>query len=109
MAMSVRVAWLAIGLIPMGCAPRYDHSRFPPEYRTCTLQIAVPNMACPDRCPKVVWQALKTVHGVGDVQASYEQRTVIVRAGWPACSHDGMEDMLVALEARGYQGVFVRQ
>lgn len=111
--LACKTSWIA-GLVALAgagltsCADRYDHTRFPPEHASCTMEVAVTNMACPERCPEKVWHALKTIRGVGDVEISYQSQRAIVYAAWPACSHDGMEDILVTLESRGYKGAIVR-
>lgn len=89
------------------CASRYDEAGFPPERSRCTMEIAVPNMACETACPIKVHALLASVQGVEQVDVSFEERRATVEGVWPACGHKGMEAMLDSLATRGYQAQIV--
>ncbi|MBL8741142.1 MAG: heavy-metal-associated domain-containing protein, partial [Myxococcales bacterium] len=70
---------------------------------TCTVDLALPNMACAEACPIKVRQALGGVAGVQSVDVDYDAKSATVEAVYPACSRDGFEDMMEKLYARGYR------
>jgi copper chaperone CopZ len=97
---AVLVAPLAI-VFGLGCKPKYQ--AFPAERARCTVTMSLPNMACGTACPIKVHQAIAAVRGVEDVEVVYEERMATIHGVYPACGHDGFEDMLDNLAARGYK------
>jgi copper chaperone CopZ len=79
-----------------------------PTRESCTLELAIPNMACSEACPVKVSAALGRVAGVRSVDVDYEGRSAIVEAVSPACSEEGFEGMMEKLYARGYKARVVR-
>ena len=93
-------------LLPLaaGCggSPYGDFSKVPTR-DSCTVELAIPNMACGEACPVKVRAALSSVGGVRAVDVDYEGRSAVVEAVSPACSGDGFEQMVAKLYARGYR------
>lgn len=87
-----------------GCvsSPYGDFSNVP-DRASCTVEIAISNMACPEACPIKVRDAVFRVQGVRDVAVDYESGRAGVEAVYPACSSDGFEQMMANLYARGYK------
>jgi copper chaperone CopZ len=79
-----------------------------PTRESCTLELALPNMACSEACPVKVSSALGRVAGVRSVDVDYENRSAIVEAVSPACSEEGFESMMEKLYARGYKARVIR-
>ncbi len=96
-------------LLSLGCggSPYGDFSDVP-ERESCTVQIAIPNMACGEACPPKVSSALQRVSGVRSVEVDYEGRSAVVEAVAPACSGPGFERMIANLHSRGYRATIVR-
>lgn len=77
------------------------------ERASCSVEVAVPNMSCGEVCPGRVRAALASVRGVQDVSVDFGNRSAAVTAEYPACSHDGFEEMLEHLHEAGYDGQIV--
>jgi copper chaperone CopZ len=89
------------------CGGGADEASFPVERSRCTVEVAVPNMACETACPIKVRALLSDVEGVERVEVDFEQRRATVEGVWPACGHKGMRKMLANLKTRGYEGQIV--
>ena len=83
-------------------SPYGDFSRVP-DRESCTVDLALPNMACSEACPIKVRSALSGVAGVQQVDVDYDSKSATVEAVYPACSSDGFEEMMARLYARGYR------
>ena len=79
-----------------------------PERESCTVQIAISNMACGEACPPKVTSALQRVSGVRSVEVDYEGGSAVVEAVAPACSGPGFERMMANLHSRGYKARVLR-
>ncbi len=98
-------AWVgAMALGVFACGGNPDAADFPTERSRCTVELAVPNMACETACPIKVRALLSDVEGVEAVDVNFEQRHATVQGVWPACGHDGFRKMLKNLASRGYEG-----
>ncbi len=86
--------------------PYGDYSNVP-DRDSCTLDVALPNMACDEACPIKVRQALRSVDGVQTVDVDYEARRATVEAVYPACSSGGFDQMMSNLYQRGYRAKVV--
>lgn len=91
----------------LGCGGSPDAADFPTERARCTVEVAVPNMACETACPIKVRALLADVEGVQDVNVDFEHRHATVEGVWPACGHKGFRQMLANLATRGYQGQII--
>ncbi len=78
-----------------------------PERASCSVEVAVPTMSCGEVCPGRVRAALASVRGVQEVSVDFGNRSAAVTAEYPACSHDGFEEMLENLHDAGYDGKIV--
>jgi len=88
--------------VSCAASPYGDFSRVP-DRDSCTLDVALPNMACSEACPIKVREAIGGVEGVQRVDVDYDARRASVEAVYPACSSDGFEEMMKNLYARGYR------
>jgi copper chaperone CopZ len=96
-------------LSALGCGgSAYGDFSNVPTRESCTLELALPNMACSEACPVKVSSALGRVAGVRSVDVDYENRSAIVEAVSPACSEEGFESMMEKLYARGYKARVIR-
>jgi copper chaperone CopZ len=96
-------------LSALGCGgSTYGDFSNVPTRESCTLELAIPNMACSEACPVKVSSALGRVAGVRSVEVDYEERSAVVEAVSPACSEEGFEAMMEKLYARGYKARVVR-
>lgn len=95
-------------ILGLGCggSPYGDFSDVP-ERDSCTVQIAISNMACGEACPPKVSSALQRVSGVSSVEVDYDSGSALVEATAPACSAPGFERMIANLYARGYKARIV--
>lgn len=91
-------------VVASGCAssPYGDFSKVP-DRASCTVDVAISNMACPEACPIKVRDAVFKVQGVRDVAVDYGAGHAQIEAVYPACSSDGFEQMIANLYARGYK------
>ena len=105
----ISALFVALGLLVTvgACGAGPDEADFPVERARCTVEVAVPNMACETACPIKVRALLADVDGVENVQVSFEERRATVEGVWPACGHKGMRKMLANLKTRGYEGRIV--
>lgn len=94
---------LVLGVI--GCAGSLSGVS---DKKECQVALALPNMVCEEGCPIRVRSALARVGGVRDVDVDFNSKNAIVDAAFPACSRRGVEEMLSALRAKGYDASFVQ-
>lgn len=107
LALSLMLGAGFAGSLGCGGSPYGDFSNVP-DRESCTVQLAIPNMACGEACPPKVTSALQRVSGVRSVEVDYEGRSAVVEAVAPACSGEGFERMIANLYARGYRAQVVR-
>ena len=98
---------LVLLLAAAACGGNPEAANFPPERARCTVDVALPNMACETACPIKVRALLSEVEGVQSVDVNFEERRATVGGVWPACGHDGFSRMLSNLASRGYEGHIV--
>jgi copper chaperone CopZ len=104
--------WIAVApfaICAAACAGQsgWSEGAAVPERASCTVELAVPNMACGEVCPGKVRQALASVRGVQEVSVDFGSRSAAVVAEYPACSGDGFEEMIENLHDLGYEGQVV--
>lgn len=89
------------------CGKSSLHGATYAERQSCSVEVAIPNMACAEKCPVAVRGALARVEGVQEVDVDFGARSARVAANWPACGNDGYGEMLDNLGELGYQGQIV--
>ncbi len=100
------VVFVALGLVfgVAACGGSPGSADYPQERARCTVEVALPNMACETACPIKVRALLGDVEGVQRVDVNFEERRATVDGVWPACGHEGFDHMLKNLASRGYEG-----